>query len=95
MQGFVWGRGTLDDKVGVVAILEAVEALIRSGFVPRRTLYLAFGHDEEVSGRNGAMKIVEHLRQRNVQLEFVLDEGTCHHIPLSCIIILILILILI
>jgi len=73
--GFVWGRGTLDDKVGVVGILEAVEALIGSGFEPRRTLYLAFGHDEEVSGLNGALKIVHHFRQRNLTLEFVLDEG--------------------
>jgi carboxypeptidase PM20D1 len=76
--GFVWGRGTLDDKVGVVGILEAVEALIASGFEPRRTLYLAFGHDEEVSGLNGALKIVQHFRQRNLTLEFVLDEGTTH-----------------
>jgi carboxypeptidase PM20D1 len=76
--GFVWGRGTLDVKVGVVSILEAVQALIESGFRPRRTVLLAFGHDEEVSGLQGALKIVQHLRQRNVTLEFVLDEGTCH-----------------
>jgi len=47
-QGFLWGRGTLDDKIGVIGILEAVEALIESSFVPQRSLFLAFGHDKEV-----------------------------------------------
>ena len=48
--GFVWGRGALDDKISVVAIMEAVEALLGEGFTPARTVYLAFGHDEEVGG---------------------------------------------
>src|SRR5262249_15564823 len=33
-QGFIWGRGTLDDKTGVMAILEAIEILLRQGFKP-------------------------------------------------------------
>jgi carboxypeptidase PM20D1 len=73
--GFVWGRGTLDTKGSVVAILEAVEALLAEGFRPRRTVYLAFGHDEEVSGRWGAKAIAEILSSRGVKLEWVLDEG--------------------
>jgi carboxypeptidase PM20D1 len=72
--GFVWGRGTLDDKVSVFAALEAVETLLGEGFAPQRTVYLAFGHDEEVSG-SGADSIVERLRARGVHPEFVLDEG--------------------
>lgn len=73
--GFVWGRGTLDDKVTVMAALEAVEALINSGFTPRRTIYLTFGHDEEVGGRYGARMIVEHLVKKGIAPELVLDEG--------------------
>lgn len=73
--GFVWGRGTLDDKSNLITQLEAVEMLIKSGFKPRRTAYLVFGHDEEVGGRDGAVKIVALLKQRGVQLDFVLDEG--------------------
>ncbi len=73
--GFVWGRGTLDTKGSVVAILEAVEALLAEGFRPRRTVYLAFGHDEEVSGRHGAKAIAALLSSRGVELEWVLDEG--------------------
>lgn len=73
--GFVWGRGAIDDKFGVLAVLEAVEHLLQSGFVPRRTVYLAFGHDEEVGGANGAVAMAELLRERGVRPEFVLDEG--------------------
>ena len=74
--GFVWGRGALDDKLAVLAILEGVEALLRDGFRPRRTIHLAFGHDEEGGGSDGARVIAERLAQRGVQrLAMVLDEG--------------------
>ncbi len=73
--GYIWGRGTMDDKGSVLAILEAVEHLLRAGFIPNRTIYLAFGHDEEIGGNHGAAKIADLLRARNVELEFVLDEG--------------------
>jgi carboxypeptidase PM20D1 len=73
--GVVWGRGTLDDKSNLITQLEAVELLLKAGFKPRRTVYFVFGHDEEVGGRQGAVKIVELLKQRNVRLDFVLDEG--------------------
>ncbi len=72
--GYVWGRGALDDKASLVAILEAVEALLAQGYQPRRTIYLAFGHDEEVLG-SGAREIALTLRARGVAPEFVLDEG--------------------
>ena len=74
-QGFVWGRGAMDDKVGVLGALEAVEALLTSGFRPRRTEYLAFGVDEEVGGIQGAAQIAALLRARSVRPELVLDEG--------------------
>lgn len=73
--GFVWGRGTIDDKGGLMAVHEAVEALLAQGFRPARTVYLAFGHDEEVGGRQGAAKIADLLGSRGVRLESVLDEG--------------------
>jgi carboxypeptidase PM20D1 len=73
--GFVWGRGSLDDKVGVTAILEAVDALAGQGFRPARTVYLAFGHDEEVGGGQGANSLAAVLTQRGVHPRFILDEG--------------------
>jgi carboxypeptidase PM20D1 len=73
--GFVWGRGTLDDKTTVLSILEAVETLLAAGFRPARTVYLMFGHDEEVGGMYGARAIVNQLVSRGVKPALVLDEG--------------------
>src|SRR5690606_1672604 len=72
--GFVWGRGALDDKVSVMAQLEAVERLAQTGFRPGRTVYLAFGHDEEVGGHEGAARIAALLQRRGLRLRHVLDE---------------------
>lgn len=74
--GFVWGRGALDDKGSLVAILAAVEALLDEGFTPARTVYLAFGHDEEISGKQGAARIAQTLASRGVHAELALDEGS-------------------
>ena len=73
--GYVWGRGALDVKTGVLFWLEAVEALLEEGFVPRRTIYLSFGHDEEVGGPLGAQAVVAHLEREGVRLAFLFDEG--------------------
>jgi carboxypeptidase PM20D1 len=73
--GYVWGRGTLDDKTTVIAILEAIEILASQGMVPQRTVYLMFGHDEEVGGRYGARAMVDTLIARGVKPALVLDEG--------------------
>jgi carboxypeptidase PM20D1 len=73
--GYVWGRGSWDDKGNLIAQMEAVEMLVASGFKPRQTIYFAYGHDEEVSGQRGAVEIAKLLQSRGVKLEFVLDEG--------------------
>lgn len=73
--GVVWGRGAIDDKASVITILEAVEGLVAENFRPRRTVLLAFGHDEEVGGDEGALAIAKLLESRNVRLQWVLDEG--------------------
>lgn len=73
--GFLWGRGAMDDKGSLVGILEAVETLLGRGFQPKRTVFLAFGHDEEVGGEVGAAAIAKVLKDRNVRPFLVLDEG--------------------
>ena len=73
--GYVWGRGTLDIKSGVVGILEAVEYLLKQDFQPERTVYLGFGHDEEIGGQAGAAAIAGLLSSRGVTLGSLLDEG--------------------
>lgn len=73
--GFVWGRGSIDDKQAVLGTLEACERLLASGFVPDRDIYLLFGHDEEIGGEEGARHIAATLLEEGVQFEFILDEG--------------------
>jgi carboxypeptidase PM20D1 len=65
----------LDDKSSVMAQLEAVEWLLGTGFQPERTVFLAYGQDEEVTGFRGAQTIAAALEQRKITLEYVLDEG--------------------
>lgn len=73
--GFIWGRGTLDDKIGVIGILEAVETLLKEDFKPSRDIYFMFGFDEEIGGDNGAKVIAETLQKRGINFDYVLDEG--------------------
>ncbi|GAE47419.1 peptidase [Mesobacillus boroniphilus JCM 21738] len=73
--GKIWGRGTLDDKIGVIGILEAAEHLLKEGYQPARDIYLMFGHDEEIGGDEGAAMIVSTLNARGIKFDFVLDEG--------------------
>lgn len=73
--GYVWGRGAMDDKSAVIGLLEATDALLDEGFQPERTVYFAFGHDEELDGADGAAQIAALLAERGVELEAVLDEG--------------------
>lgn len=75
-EGFLWGRGTLDDKMSIWSIMEAIEWLIGEDYYPERTLYLAFGHDEESQGKNGALQISQWLESRDIRPEFILDEGS-------------------
>jgi carboxypeptidase PM20D1 len=74
--GYVWGRGALDDKSGVVGILEAASYLLQSNYQPARTVYFSFGHDEEIGGGNGAALVAEHLKEQGIQLAWSLDEGS-------------------
>lgn len=72
--GFIWGRGALDDKGSLIGLLEAAERLLAEGFVPERSIYFGFGHDEEVGG-DGAKAMAKTLADRGVRLDFLLDEG--------------------
>ncbi|XP_074165074.1 LOW QUALITY PROTEIN: N-fatty-acyl-amino acid synthase/hydrolase PM20D1 [Sminthopsis crassicaudata] len=73
--GFIYGRGTIDNKNSAMAILQAMELLLRRNYVPQRSFYISLGHDEEVSGTHGAQKIAALLESRGIQLSFIIDEG--------------------
>lgn len=72
--GFVWGRGAIDNKGSLIALLTAANGLAGNGFAPKRTLMFAFGHDEEVGG-TGAKAIAALLKQRGIKPWAVIDEG--------------------
>lgn len=74
--GFIYGRGSMDDKSAVIGWLEAIQVLGKEGFKPSRTLYFAFGHDEEIGGEKGAVSIAKRIKELGLHFEFLLDEGT-------------------
>ena len=71
---WIWGRGALDIKGMLVGELEAVEYLLERHGRPRRTVWLAFGHDEETASR-GATAIASELAARGAHAAVALDEG--------------------
>ncbi|WP_345315042.1 M20 family peptidase [Ferrimonas gelatinilytica] len=74
--GYIWGRGVLDDKNQIHAILEAAEMKLKEGFQPSRTIMFVFGHDEEVGGPEGAKVAADIIEQRGYdKIAFVLDES--------------------
>ncbi|MBT8048412.1 MAG: M20/M25/M40 family metallo-hydrolase [Xanthomonadales bacterium] len=73
--GIIWGRGSVDDKFTVIALMEAMEQLLSENIQPERSIYLAFGHDEEVGGKDGAAKVAEYFEQKGITFDYVMDEG--------------------
>ncbi|WP_417600130.1 M20 family peptidase [Owenweeksia hongkongensis] len=75
LDGNIYGRGAIDDKGSLIAIMESIENLISQGFEPSRTLILAFGHDEEIGGDEGAKEMSRILEERGTEAWMVIDEG--------------------
>ncbi len=72
--GFVHGRGAVDTKGSLTAMLEAAEGLIAEGFVPPQDIYFCFSADEETYGPTTG-EIIRWLKARDASPDFVLDEG--------------------
>jgi len=73
--GRIYGRGSLDNKLGVLGNLEAAESLLAEGFVPARTIVFAFGYDEEIGGKEGAGKLAERMQEQGWHFTWMVDEG--------------------
>ena len=72
--GFVWGRGALDDKDDAAIFVQVMRILHRTRPALRRDVILMLNADEESSGRMGARFMVERHWDR-IACEFVLNEG--------------------
>lgn len=76
VDGYIWGRGVLDDKNQIHGLLEAAEMKIKEGWQPSRTIYFVFGQDEEVGGHEGARKVADVLEERGIKrFAYVMDES--------------------
>ena len=75
IDGFIWGRGTLDIKNQLVGIMDAAEALLQQGYRPERTILFGLGHDEETGGVNGCKVMGQMLKDRGIRLAGIVDEG--------------------
>lgn len=74
----IWGRGATDDKGYLISIIESVDLLIKSGFQPQRTVILAFGCDEEISGEACGRPISNFLHDQygDNGIYLIMDEGS-------------------
>ena len=72
--GYICGRGALDMKSSLVAILEVVNQLILESFQPKRTVYIYLGDDEEVGGPT-AKKAAQWMQSEDIRLDYIIDEG--------------------
>ena len=73
-KGKIWGRGTVDTKGALCAILESVEQLLSENFTPLCDVYIASSNNEEITG-DGAVKTVEYLYEKGIFFDLVMDEG--------------------
>ncbi|WP_228451948.1 M20/M25/M40 family metallo-hydrolase [Chryseobacterium sp. G0186] len=73
--GRVYGRGAIDMKGMLFSLMESMNSLIKNKQIPQRDIYLAFGFDEEVGGKNGAIQIADYFKKKGLKFDAVYDEG--------------------
>ncbi len=76
--GYFFGRGTLDNKTGVVSLMTTILRLQKAGVKPRRTLVFAFVGDEEtgLDELNGTTRqVAAHPWVKGAQYAINTDAG--------------------
>jgi carboxypeptidase PM20D1 len=74
--GYFFGRGTLDNKLGIVSLTSAFVRLLEDGFTPTRDLIIAFTGDEETKMETIRALVTEHRALTDA--EFVLNADAGH-----------------
>lgn len=72
--GYIWGRGSLDDKDNLISILEASELLLKQDYQPKQTFYFLF-NDTEESGGFQLTTLANTLSAEKISFDYILDEG--------------------
>ncbi|MBX7249859.1 MAG: M20/M25/M40 family metallo-hydrolase [Caulobacteraceae bacterium] len=75
IDGYFYGRGTSDDKIGVVALATAFLRMKAEGYVPTRDLILEFSGDEETTGETTALLAREHRDLIDAEYALNADAG--------------------
>jgi acetylornithine deacetylase/succinyl-diaminopimelate desuccinylase-like protein len=73
--GYFYGRGTADDKQGVVALTTALLRLRAEGFAPTRDIIVLFTGDEETTQRGAELAAVEWIDLSGVEMALNADAG--------------------
>lgn len=73
-QSHIYGRGTLDTKSSLNAIMEALEFSLSKNKTFKNDLYISFSGDEEIYGPTQHL-MVEYFKKENIKPYMVLDEG--------------------
>lgn len=74
VDGYLYGRGTLDTKCTMACALSALEKALEKGYTPKNDLYLCFGSNEEIFG-DSQVKIIEQFKKDGIKPALVFDEG--------------------
>ena len=73
--GYYYGRGTTDDKHGVVSVTTALLQLKAQGFKPKRDIVVLFTGDEETMGRGAQLGATEWRKWTDAEYALNADAG--------------------
>ena len=73
--GFFFGRGTLDNKLGVVSLTATFLRLKAESFIPTRDLIIAFTGDEESGMLSTELLVTKHRELTDAEFALNSDDG--------------------
>ncbi len=79
--GYFYGRCTLDDKQGVVAVTTALLRLRASGFQPDRDIIVLFTGDEETAGNGAELAANQWFDPATIDFALNADAGGGAYLP--------------